>query len=68
MSEKPKEKEAEVKALMEQSNPGIVREFLAFARSHKKLWLVPLFLILLMIGFLIILGGSSAAPFIYRLF
>lgn len=54
--------------LMEQPNEGIVREFIAFARAHKKLWLVPLFLILLLMGFLIILGGSSAAPFIYRLF
>jgi hypothetical protein len=54
--------------LMEQPNQGIVREFIGFARAHKKLWLVPLFLILLLMGFLIILGGSSAAPFIYRLF
>lgn len=54
--------------LMEQKNPGIIREFIDFARDHKKLWLIPLFLILLAMGALIILGGSSAAPFIYRLF
>ena len=54
--------------LMEQKNPGIIREFIDFAREHKKLWLIPLFLILLAMGFLIVLGGSSAAPFIYRLF
>jgi hypothetical protein len=58
----------ELDKLLEQPNRGIVREFIDFARAHKKLWLVPLFLILLLVGFLIILGGSSAAPFIYRLF
>lgn len=58
----------ELDDLMEQRNPGIVREFIEFARDHKKLWLIPLFLILLVMGALIILGGSSAAPFIYRLF
>ncbi len=58
----------ELRELLERPNPGIVREFIAFARAHKKLWLVPLFLILLAMGLLIILGGSSAAPFIYRLF
>jgi hypothetical protein len=58
----------EINELMEQRNPGIIREFIEFARTHKKLWLIPLFLILLAMGGLIILGGSSAAPFIYRLF
>jgi hypothetical protein len=65
---KEKQEKQEVDELMEQSNPGIVREFIDFARTHKKLWLVPLFLILLLVGFLILIGGSSAAPFIYRLF
>lgn len=49
-------------------NAGLISEFFAFARAHKKLWLVPIFLILLVFGALILLGGSSAAPFIYRLF
>ena len=67
MSEKEKDK-AGLDDLLEQPNPGIVREFIGFARTHKKLWLIPLFLLLLLVGFLIVLGGSSAAPFIYRLF
>ncbi len=58
----------DLKDLLEKPNRGIVREFFAFARAHKKLWLVPLFLILLLAGLLILVGGSSAAPFIYRLF
>ena len=67
MSRKEQQK-PEIDDLMEQSNQGIVREFIDFARTHKKLWLIPLFLILLLVGFLILIGGSSAAPFIYRLF
>jgi len=63
-----KDKKTEVDEMMEQSNKGIVREFFDFAREHKKLWLVPIFIILLLMGFLIVIGGSSAAPFIYRLF
>lgn len=66
--EKDSQEHQETEKLMEQTNKGIVREFFEFARDHKKLWLVPLFLILLAVGFLIIIGGSSAAPFIYRLF
>lgn len=58
----------DLQELLEKPNHGIVREFLSFARAHKKLWLVPLFLILLLAGALILIGGSSAAPFIYRLF
>lgn len=58
----------EAEDLLSAENQGIVREFIQFARDHKKLWLVPLFLFLLLVGFLIVIGGSSAAPFIYRLF
>lgn len=44
-------------------------EFFAYLRSHKKLWLLPIFLTLLMVGGLLILAQSSAvAPFIYTVF
>jgi hypothetical protein len=50
-----------------------MREFLvelwAFMRQRKKLWLLPIVLILLALGALIVLTESSAiAPFIYTLF
>lgn len=67
MEKKDKDRQ-EVNEWMQQSNQGIVKEFIEFARTHKKLWLIPIFLILLLMGFLIVIGGSSAAPFIYRLF
>ena len=40
-----------------------------FMRVRKKFWLAPLILVLLILGLLIVFGGSSAiAPFIYTLF
>ena len=50
-----------------------MKEFLAelwtFLRVRKKLWLLPIILILLMFGGLMILAeGSVVAPFIYTLF
>ena len=50
-----------------------MKEFLvelwSFLRVRKKLWLLPIILILLMFGGLIILAeGSVVAPFIYTLF
>lgn len=40
-----------------------------FLRERKKWWLVPVILVLILIGILIVIAGSSAiAPFIYTLF
>ena len=43
-------------------------EFLQFLGHNKKYWLLPIVIVLLLLGVLIILGGSPAAPFIYTLF
>ena len=50
-----------------------MKEFLveiwSFLKQRKKLWLLPIVLILLTLGVLIVLTQSSAiAPFIYTLF
>jgi Family of unknown function (DUF5989) len=47
---------------------GLFREFLGMLMQNKKYWLIPLLLILLLIGALVILGSTAAAPFIYTLF
>lgn len=51
-----------------QKQVGIVTEFVQFLKQNKKFWLIPLLLVLLALGFLIVLGGTAAAPFIYTLF
>ena len=44
-------------------------ELWAFMRARKKLWLLPLFVLLGRFGGLIVLTkGSAVAPFIYTLF
>jgi len=47
----------------------ILRQFWQFVRERKKLWLLPIFLILLLIGGITTLSAGSAwAPFLYSLF
>ncbi len=44
-------------------------ELWAFLRIRKKLWLLPIILVMVTIGGLLILAhGSAIAPFIYTLF
>ena len=48
---------------------SIVREFWLFLRSRKKMWLVPLIILLVTIGTVLVLSEASViAPFIYTLF
>jgi len=47
---------------------GVVAEIAAFIVSTRKWWLVPVLLTLAVAGLLIVLGSTSAAPFIYTIF
>jgi uncharacterized protein DUF5989 len=48
---------------------SFLMELWMFMRSRKKLWLVPVIVMMLVLGGLLILAQSSAiAPFIYTLF
>ena len=49
-------------------NGGFVQEFIGLLKHNKKWWITPIIVCLLIFGILIILGGSSAAPFIYTSF
>jgi len=52
----------------EQPQAGLVAEFVEFLLHNKKWWLTPIILILLLVGLLIVLGSTPAAPFIYTIF
>jgi hypothetical protein len=56
------------KASLEQYHGGLVREFLEFLRDNKKWWLLPILAAMLLVGALILLSGTAAAPFIYTVF
>lgn len=47
----------------------ILKELWAYLRAHKKLWLLPIVLILVALGTLVaVVQGSALAPFIYSIF
>jgi hypothetical protein len=58
----------EFKAAAEQPSKSVVGEVWDFLRTSKKWWLTPIVLALLLLGGLIVLSGTAAAPFIYTLF
>jgi hypothetical protein len=47
---------------------GIVAEFLAFMAENKMWWMTPILVVFGLLGVLLILGATGAAPFIYALF
>ncbi len=51
-----------------QRRQGLFREILGFLKHTRKWWLLPVLLAFLLLGALVLLGGTGAAPFIYTLF
>ena len=56
------------KAALDQRGNSILSEFWYFLRQSKKWWLLPIIFVLLLVGLLMVLGGTAVAPFIYTLF
>ena len=47
----------------------LIKEFYLYIRERKKLWMLPIILILLLLsGIITLTAGSALAPFIYSLF
>ncbi|HNP52683.1 MAG TPA: DUF5989 family protein [Nitrosomonas nitrosa] len=47
----------------------LIKDLWAFMQERKKFWLLPIFVILVLLGGLLVLAqGSAVAPFIYTLF
>lgn len=49
-------------------NPSFLRELVMFIKHNKKWYLIPVAVSILLLGILIVLGSTGAAPFIYTLF
>jgi hypothetical protein len=48
---------------------SILRDFVGFLRTHRKYWLVPIVLVMLLVGLLVAVSVvSPLGPFIYPLF
>ena len=55
-------------ALADQPRMGLISEIWEFLSVTKKWWLVPIVIVFGLLGTLIMLSGTAAAPFIYTLF
>ncbi len=51
-----------------QNKISLIAEFWEFVRENKKWWLIPILTVFLLLGALVFLSGTAAAPFIYSLF
>lgn len=63
-----KHKSSEFEQHAKERRMGLVGEFWEFLKHNKKWWLLPIIIALLLLGALVLLGGTAVAPFIYPLF
>ena len=49
-------------------NPSFFSELVMFIKHNKKWYLVPIIVSIVLLGVLVVLGNTAAAPFIYSLF
>lgn len=68
MSKRPDTLPPDFAAQAELAPEGFLAELWSFVRFNKKWWLTPIILVLLILGAIIVIGGTAAAPFIYTLF
>jgi hypothetical protein len=57
-----------IEDLARQKRTGLVGELAGLLVEHKKWWLAPIIISVLLLGALVLLGGTAAGPFIYTLF
>ena len=67
MSEQESKNEFAAQAA-EEKRSSLAGEFVQFLGENKKWWLAPILISILLLGGLVLLGGTAAAPFIYTLF
>jgi hypothetical protein len=60
--------EFEKAAGAQEQEESLLREFWSFLAHNKKWWMLPIVIAMLLMGVLILLSGTAAAPFIYTLF
>jgi len=68
----PTESKTEAKTEFEQAGDekplSLVQEFGMFIIENKAWWMIPIVTVLGLVGLLVLLGSTGAAPFIYTLF
>jgi hypothetical protein len=56
------------KAAIQQTSRGVVAELWYFLKQYRQWWLLPILMVLLLLGLVMVLSSTAAAPFIYTLF
>ena len=64
----PREGSSEFEKLDDEEQLSLVSEFVLFIKENKAWWMIPILLVLAMVGVLVALSTTGAAPFIYTLF
>jgi hypothetical protein len=68
MLESPKTEQNDFERIGEEKQPSLVGEFVSFIWENKAWWMIPILLVFGLIGILVLLSSTGAAPFIYTLF
>ena len=68
MANNDSNKQSDFEKAGQEDNISLLAEFWLFIKEEKKWWLTPIILVLLLVGALVALTSSGAAPFIYTLF
>ncbi len=68
MTEENSSEATDFENLSQEKSPGLVREIWTFMKEEKIWWMGPIVLALLLVGILVALTSTGAAPFIYTLF
>ena len=66
--QQPPTSKTEFEQLASEEDMGLLAEFWLFIKEEKKWWLTPIIIVSLLVGGLVWLTSSGAAPFIYALF
>lgn len=64
----PEQKKDDNDVFKDAPNPGFLAGFLDFLITSRKWWLLPVLVTFLLLGLVLILANTAAAPFIYTLF
>ena len=54
--------------LVPDRRPSFWRDLWGYVREHRKVWLLPLALVLVLVAVVVALGGSPFSPLLYTLF
>jgi hypothetical protein len=52
----------------EEADPGFFADLWDFLKTSRKWWMLPLLAAFLILGMILVLAQTAAAPFIYTLF